>query len=262
MLHSVFSRVTCANDEFGFSLCLCRLGLVLQWLLQRSDPPTDQRNLNLSPAVRICTSSHCTALHCTIAPLPSCTTYCPLFCPGLCHTAWEESVSKLIRAYKICVKDAGLKDSQFGDILKLLNRTLSPPEDEYDAKTEAPPVPKKLILTSPVVGFDPMAFRALTVAMTAVKYSVCTAICIWNADIGDAGAIDLSKALPVMPQCTKLEIFHSLVGPTGVEAIANACLRKRKTSYLQILRLDHNPIGSFPARRCLPLPLCADCLRA
>jgi hypothetical protein len=107
-------------------------------------------------------------------------------------TAWEDSVSKLIKAYKICVKDANLKESQFGEILKLLNRTLSP-EGDADGEDEVVAVPTKLILSSPVVGYDPQAFRALTVALSTVKYNVCTAICIWNADIGDYGACDLVR---------------------------------------------------------------------
>jgi hypothetical protein len=100
-------------------------------------------------------------------------------------TAWQEHLSKLIRAYKQCCKEADLKETQFSDLLKTLNKMLSADEDEGEA------VPTKLIISSPVVGVDSMAFRALCVSLSTVKYDVLKCICVWNADIGDAGMTDL-----------------------------------------------------------------------
>eukprot|EP00823_Brevimastigomonas_motovehiculus_P003694 TRINITY_DN2285_c0_g1_i1.p1 TRINITY_DN2285_c0_g1~~TRINITY_DN2285_c0_g1_i1.p1 ORF type:complete len:334 (-),score=84.27 TRINITY_DN2285_c0_g1_i1:182-1183(-) len=85
--------------------------------------------------------------------------------------------------------------------------------------------------------------RALMISLSTNKYEHLTSLCFWNCDLGDEGAIDVAKALPSLPNVSKLEMMDNQLTASTCAALA-VVLKKRATSRLTILRLDHNRIGT------------------
>ena len=84
-----------------------------------------------------------------------------------------------------------------------------------------------------------------TLAYTALSapksYAGLKALCIWGCEVGDKGAEVLAElALPLLPQCCKLELMDCGLGVGACAALADS-LKQRRSTHLKILRLDHNP---------------------
>lgn len=152
-----------------------------------------------------------------------------------CTTVLEEA-QKSVKAFQ---REAGLPSSE-NFILNWM---------EQAVEDAVPFPPKQLILNNPIT---PAWMKVLCQSLVCVnmqkyissqmtkRYAGLTSICCWGAQFGDVGVRHIAEALPQLPLCVKLELMDCNVGVAGCEALATA-LRKRKTAFLKILRLDHNP---------------------
>lgn len=89
---------------------------------------------------------------------------------------------------------------------------------------------------------DSVLVHALCQSVLSSSYQGLTALCFWNADLGDKGLSHLCAAIPDLPAVKKLEVLDCMITKVGCVSLG-ACLSKESTK-LKILRVDHNAFGS------------------
>ena len=125
--------------------------------------------------------------------------------------------------------------------------------EEY-AEDNAPFPPKQWICSRPID--HPIWLKILGQMLISKPCAVYTnifatktykglrALCFWGTDVGDEGCKYICEALPLLPYCIKLELIDCNLGVGACEYLGMS-LKHRRTTFLKILRLDHNTgIGS------------------
>jgi hypothetical protein len=157
-------------------------------------------------------------------------------CP-LVHSEWDD-ILKLVRSLS---RELGLPiGSESNFVIKLA--------EEYAEGNAAFP-PKQMVVARHVD--NPLWLRVLGTMLVSKPCAVYTnlfatksyhglrGLCFWGSDVGDEGAKYLCEALPLLPYCCKLELIDCGLGVAACEHLG-VYLKRRRTTHLKILRLDHN----------------------
>ena len=80
-------------------------------------------------------------------------------------------------------------------------------------------------------------------AMTQADYQHCKSIRLWGAKAQDEGARLVSAFVKRFKNCTVLELLDCQITSLGCEFLNEAFQMGPTGSNLQIIKLDHNPLG-------------------
>ena len=85
--------------------------------------------------------------------------------------------------------------------------------------------------------------KAIVEAMTQANYKHCTSIRFWRTKCQDEGARLITDYLIRFKDCIILELLDCVITPLGCEHL-NRAFTHKVGGALQMIKLDHNPIGS------------------
>ena len=85
--------------------------------------------------------------------------------------------------------------------------------------------------------------KAIIEALMQAQYGHCTSIRFWEGKIQDEGVRLLSQYLCRYRNCTIIDLLKCEITPLGCEFLNNVFM-PHTGGKLQIVKLDHNPIGS------------------
>jgi len=85
--------------------------------------------------------------------------------------------------------------------------------------------------------------KAMIDAMTQADYQHCKSIRLWRAKAQDEGARVIAAYVRRFKNCTVLELLDCEISPLGCEFLNDAFMMGQNGGNLQIIKLDHNPLG-------------------